>query len=335
MTEKFQDLSIDYEFKNEERDEIISHLEEIKVNPYKHYPSFRRVVLNETISLAPIRRFIKFLERRNSTSNFANPFVFIRNSPIDRTLPIFSNDNPVHEKYQKKKTYVTEGFLQIYAELTGQHIISYMNVNDGDAFHDIFPSTEMAESQSQKAFGPIYFHGDLSNHFVRPDVVNIVSLRSSIQNEIYTTFVSNKEIFEILSEETKKILSEKIFLTPYGDLNSRKSKVLLGSAPKHSIITNGINICLAENRTFSDEQRGQDALAELLKAAHMKKKKLLMMPGDFVSIHNNLSLHGKEIGVVSDIEQQWLRWSMKTINVYSISPHLKYIEPGSDYLVHG
>jgi len=42
----------------------------------------------------------------------------------------------VQEKYEKKKTFVAECFLQVYAELSAQHPISYMNVNDGDVFQD-------------------------------------------------------------------------------------------------------------------------------------------------------------------------------------------------------
>lgn len=60
-----------------------------------------------------------------------------------------------------------------------------------------------------------------------------------------------------------------------------------------------------------------------------------MRPGDFVSIANNLALHGKEIGQVESEQQKAKRWSIKTVNVQSIAPHLMHVVEGTDYLVNG
>jgi hypothetical protein len=60
-----------------------------------------------------------------------------------------------------------------------------------------------------------------------------------------------------------------------------------------------------------------------------------MRPGDFVCIANNLSLHGKEIGQIRSTTEQLRRWSMKTVNVYSIAPYVKHVVRGTDYLING
>lgn len=76
-----------------------------------------------------------------------------------------------------------------------QEPIGYTNVNDGDIFQDIHPKRDLVNSQSQKALKPIFFHKDLANHFVRPDWVNILGLRASTENEVYTSFARNKDVY--------------------------------------------------------------------------------------------------------------------------------------------
>jgi L-asparagine oxygenase len=77
----------------------------------------------------------------------------------------------------------------------------------------------------------IYFHKDLANHFVRLDWVNILGLRASPFNEILTSFVRNKDLLEALSTETKDILSQEIFYTPFDDLTALSRYKKLGKAP--------------------------------------------------------------------------------------------------------
>lgn len=60
-----------------------------------------------------------------------------------------------------------------------------------------------------------------------------------------------------------------------------------------------------------------------------------MKPGDFVSISNNLSLHGKEVVEIANEGEQLKRWSLKTVNVHSCAPHMKHFITGTDYLVNG
>jgi L-asparagine oxygenase len=74
-------------------------------------------------------------------------------------------------------------------------MVGYVNVNDGDVFQDIYPKESMASSQSQKALKEIHFHKDLANHFVRPDQVYMVGMRSHRRNAVYTSFVRNSDIW--------------------------------------------------------------------------------------------------------------------------------------------
>jgi L-asparagine oxygenase len=330
-----RELEVNFSFTEAERNALVSRFLEVQVNPYKFYSVFKKHVRNIITDLPELGRFIEFLDYQRSLSAYESPFVFIENCPIDAEIPELGNDNPVQEKYQKKKTFVAEIFLQLYAELFSQHPIAYLNVNDGDIFQDIFPKDSLKYSQSQKAAGPIYFHKDFPNHFVRPDFVNILSLRSHIDNQIYTTFVSNKDILDHLSVTTKNKLRRCEFYTPYDDITISSSKVKLGRATDHPVLTGIHHLRFFENRTEGLNPEAQKAVDELLEVAHTYKKSALMRPGDFVSIYNNLSLHGREIIKISNEAEIARRWSVKTVNVHSSATHIKHFIDGTDYLVNG
>ncbi|MBA2653043.1 MAG: hypothetical protein H0U73_12390 [Tatlockia sp.] len=250
------------------------------VNPYKFYPAFKQQVRTIISHLPALQRFIDFIDEQRSLSSYDSPFIFMENCPIDLELPEFSNDEPVQEKHAKKKTFIAESFLQIYAELAAQHPIAYLNVNDGDVFQDIFPKDSLKYTQSQKALGPIYFHKDFPNHFVRPDFVNILSLQSHADNKIYTTFCSNKDILDNLSEATKEVLRSCEFYTPYDEITLNSSKVLLEKPPNHPVLSGIKHLRIFENRTVGLNSEAQSALDELLAVTHKYKKRTLMKPGD-------------------------------------------------------
>lgn len=331
----YRELNPLFRFTSEENAALCGRLLEIKVNPYKAYLPFKTAVRQAIASSDAISRFREAVALYRSQSSYESPFFFVENCPIDPFLPVFGNDDPVTEKYLKKKTYVAEGFLQMFAELSSQHPISYVNVNDGDIFQDIFPKEALKNTQSQKALGPIHFHKDLANHFVRPDFVNILALRSSDDNEIHTTFVSNHDILHTLDDHTKELLRQKAFYTPYDDLTTRTNNVDVGRAADHPVLSGAHDLRFFENRTVGLNVEAEAALQKLVQVLHSTKKRVLMRPGDFVSISNNLSLHGKEMGAIRDENARKIRWSMKTVNVYSCAPYLKHYVDGTDYLVNG
>lgn len=328
-------LATNFTFSDLEKNSITDFILNIKINPYKFYPAFKNQIRHIIGDLPEITRFLEFMEHQHSVSSYESPFVFIENCPIDPDLPELDNENPVQTKYAKKKTFVAEGFLQLYAELSAQHPISYLNVNDGDVFQDIFTKESLRYTQSQKSSGTIYFHKDFPNHFVRPDFVNILSLRSYPENEIYNTFVSNKDILNNLSVETRAKLRQCEFYTPYDDITVSTSNIKLGRAPDHPILTGIHHLRFFETRTVGLNSEAQSAVDELLVVIHQHKQTRKMHPGDFVAICNNLSLHGREVYGITNEAESNRRWSLKTVNVQTSAPHLKHFMTGTDYLVNG
>lgn len=330
-------IPVDYHFSDIEREEIFSILSQIKTNPYEDYDSFSNDVfkLLNNNDVAPALK--KVCEQKNSINSFEDPYVFLKNCPIDKELPFLDFDEPVLDKRKRKKTYVSEAFLLMYAKYMKQEPIGYINVNDGDVFQDIHPKKSLVGSQSQKALKPIYFHKDLANHFVRPDWVNIIGLRSNLKNQVFTSFVSNKQLLEGLDQKILDDLRRYEFQTPYDDLSKYNSHVELGEPDIHPILGGATptDIRIFENRTFALTPRAEGALKIVLEKLHKIKIRLQVGAGDFIGSANNDCLHCKEVLFVEDEESLQNRWLMKTVNVKSLNHHQQHLLEGTSRTVNG
>jgi len=212
------ELPIDYEFSEQENMKLVNSLLSIKQNPYLQYEKFAGAVSVIAQSNEISSSFKdKCINKKNSDLS-VDPFFVIRNAPVDPDLPYLDYSSPVTDKRTRKATYVAEGFLQLYAKLMAQEPIGYMNDNDGDIFQDIHPMKRMNDTQSQKTSKNICFHKELTSHFVRPDWVNVMGLRSSPKNIIYTCFVKNTDLLNALSKESRNIIGKPLFHTPYDEL---------------------------------------------------------------------------------------------------------------------
>ncbi len=331
------ELPIDYQFSSVDRDALRDKLLNIKVNPYKNYAEFE-VRIDELMrnNLVP-SSFVEFCEFKREADLFEEPYVFLRGCPVDPSLPYLDFDEPVIDKRNRKLTYVAEGFLLLYAKSMHQEPIGYANVNDGDIFQDIHPKRDLIASQSQKALKPIFFHKDLANHFVRPDWVNILGLRSSVENEVYTSFVRNKDLLNELDAETQSILRSAEFYTPFDDLTMYKSAVQLDNADMHPILggATDTDIRFFENRTEGKTPRAEQAVARLIEVLHRLKKRVLIQSGDLLGSANNDCLHNKDVYVVRDEKALKERWLMKTVNVRSLHDHQAHFIEGRPRIVRG
>lgn len=328
-----RELGVNFEFSEIERKRVQEAFLGLSRNPYKDYWGFVQEVSGR-LAVCP-DRFLRFCDEFKRRDFAEEPFCFLQNCPIDPALPVFSNDTPVEEKRAKKKTFVAEAILTAYATLMDEKPIGYLNVNDGDVFQDIFPKESMKDTQSQKALGPIYFHKDLANHFVRPDWVNIVCLRSEPDNQIYTTFVRNVDVLSEFTDGEKELLRQPVFHTPFDDLTVLTGNVEVGEAGKHPIYTGDFDIRFFENRTTGLKAEATRMVQKVRDALHKHKRRVLMLPGDLVGSCNNHSVHSKEVHEVRYPERQRQRWLMKTVNVASLDVHTRHYVAGSRNIVNG
>lgn len=329
------ELTVDYVMPEDERAQLERLFLGLEVSPYLDYDGFtaevRSLIDGGAVpeGLTGLCEHVRALDRRE------RPFVLLKNCPIDRDVPVFDFEQPVEHKRACKRTFVAEAFLALYALLAGTPPIGYANVNDGDVFQDIYPKASMADTQSQKALGEIHFHKDLANHFVRPDYVNMLSMRADPRNRVYTSFVRNREALERLPDDIVETLREVEFHTPFDDLTVRSGAVEVGEAPPHAVLTDELDLRFFEGRTVGLTDRARVAVDQLVEMLHALKARVLLMPGDFLSEHNNFSIHCKEIVHVADPEALKTRWIIKTVNVDDLGVHACHYLPGRYGIVNG
>jgi L-asparagine oxygenase len=329
------ELPVDFVFDDGERDRLSRELLAVEPNPYREYERHREAI-GELIAAGRVpEALLRFTSEVRDWDRTARPFVLMRNCPIDTGVPPFDFVRPVESKHELKRTFIAEGFLALYALLVDTPPVGYANVNDGDVFQDIYPKTSMRDTQSQKALGEIRFHKDLANHFVRPDYVNMLSMRADTRNEVYTCFVANDEALDRLGPETVNALREVEFHTPYDDLTITNSNVELGEAPPHPVLSDAVDLRFFEGRTRGLTPRAEQAVDELTATLHALKARVLLMPGDFLSEHNNFSIHCKEIVHVQDEDSLKTRWIIKTVNVDDLDDHSEHLLPDRPAVVNG
>jgi len=329
------ELAVDYVMPDDERARLERLFLGLDASPYEDYVGFTAEVRGLVDRGAVPAGVAGFCQRVRALDRREQPFVLLRNCPIDRDVPIFDFERPVEHKRACKRTFVAEAFLALYAQLVGTPPIGYANVNDGDVFQDIYPKASMADTQSQKALGEIHFHKDLANHFVRPDYVNMLSMRADPRNRVYTSFVRNGEALERLPDEVVERLREVEFHTPFDDLTVRSGAVDVGEAPPHAVLTDELDLRFFEGRTVGLTDRARGAVDRLVAMLHALKARVLLMPGDFLSEHNNFSIHCKEIVHVHDREALKTRWIIKTVNVDDLDAHAHRYVPGRYGIVNG
>ena len=335
LTEPDYKIAIEFELTDEERDTIREALGTVNVNPYRFYEAFlHQVALIERSGVVP-KRFVDFVAGLDGRDRERQPVIWIANSPIDEDVPPFDFDEPVKSKYEIKKTFISEGFLALFGIMRGTPGIGYINVNDGDVFQDIYPKRELQNSQSQKALKEIYFHKDLANHFVRPDHVYMLGMRSDPVNEVYTTFVRNVDVLNAFTEDEQQRLRAYEYYTPFDDLTVYGGNRELGDADKHPILSGVNDIRYFENRTIGLTPAAKHVVEKLNQTLHQVKQPVFMRPGDFVCVYNNYAIHAKEVVRVGDEEALRQRWIIKTVNVDDLAPHAGHIIAGTTHLVNG
>ena len=331
-------MKAQFSFSDGERDQVTAALLALTANPYREYAQFVEQVkelADDPVLPGRVRQFIEDLRLRAWT---AEPLVRASNCPIDPVLPLLDPKDPVTCKYRTKATFVAEGFLALWAELTGTEIISHRSVNDGDRFHDIFPKESMYTSQSQKTLGTLRFHRDFTNHFVSPDFVTTMVLRDAGANEVVSTFTRNSDVLARLDRATLRVLRQRRFHTPFDDISTSENRVLDDvdrTADAHALLFGECGIRVFEGRTVGLDVEAAEALAQVLALLHVHKRSFVNRPGELVGFANDAVIHGREARRVVDRAALTQRWLMKTHNVWSLTAHELFFEPDAYGVVHG
>lgn len=134
---------IQFTFSEAEKLKTYEPLNKITINPYQHYEAFMASVADIVKNGEVPERFLVHCENNRKEDEYESPYTVFDNYPIGAELLWLGFVNPVREKRNLKKTFVAEGILRLSAIILNQSPIGYMNVNDGDVFHDVHPKQEL------------------------------------------------------------------------------------------------------------------------------------------------------------------------------------------------
>jgi hypothetical protein len=279
---------------------------------------------------------------RNSRARNERNHFLVRNLPVDPNVPDFSspsNGGPLHAKYSVKKTFIGEAVLEMFSQLTETPLLAYSTRNNGDFFQDVISDKRYRGTQTQKTDGELYPHNDRTAHDVRPDILNLLSMRPTKGNIIPTSYYDGREILKNLSPDTIRALQEPIYFTPFDDF-SKASNPNQQTSGIHPILTFAhddvgapmFRFYAGRTEPSGGPQRvlATEALFRLERAIQSTEKyRVNLEQGDLLSIPNLRGLHSRDIISIVDLSAQHQRWLLKTYafwNEASCDQHSKRFE---------
>jgi hypothetical protein len=324
-------------FTDDERDELAEVLD-ISTSPYRDYWAFhaevRRLIDDGRIPacLQEVCASARTWDVRR------DPIVFLRNCPTG-DVPYLDFENPLESKYERKRDFIAEAFMTVFAELHGSTVVTYRTANRGDFFHDVHPLKNLQFSKSQKSVNTLPFHTDLPDNKVRPDWANLLYLRSSERNEVYTAFVRLTDVVAALDADVLATLRKPLFRVPRtrteNDIN------VYGLAEEGFLEWKPIIIpdrgyeyfCFNECLTVADSREAQAAMAVLSNALQRIRHSISITERDFVACCNNTSMHARHVVRITDWNEHQHRWVLKTWNVEDVALHQQHFVPGRNNVV--
>ncbi|WP_133649095.1 TauD/TfdA family dioxygenase [Paraburkholderia flava] len=323
-----------FEFSDEEKDALFEVLCSVKESPYKDYFAFHRSIGALTANHKVPDFFLNLCEQirvdRSKEKRYAH---LLRNVPLDEDIPVFDQNDPVHDKYEKKKSFVGEALLDLFAQLTETPLLAYETRNNGDFFHDVYAHKKYSQTQTQKTDGELFFHNDRTAHPVRADFLSLLGMRCSDANRIYTGFLDGRTLLDHISEEHQALLRKPLFTTPY-DEYSRDSNRQQVMSDRHAILENEHSFRYYDTRTTYAPGAPLEAINALLslKNAIVKanKERVHIRTGDLFSFANQDALHNRELIEINDAENAQKRWLLKTYSFRDPASLRRF----SDYFSH-
>ncbi|WP_255955798.1 hypothetical protein [Streptomyces odontomachi] len=327
-------LSPDYVFSDSARLDLCKEFAGIPFSPYRCYEPFRRSVRELVESGRLPRSFTDFCRSVDRDRRVERPVVLIRNCPIDQDVETFDPDDPLYSKYRIKKTFIAEAFLEAYAFLSATRPVGRLDISGGDVFYDIYPSRIRWETHSSRGVLGQPFHKDLGNQPVVPEHLYMIGMRTDPANEVYTSFVRNVDVIGLLDEAERELLRAPVYVTP-SDPDLRDGGVDNSERDVHPILTGEAEFRFIEGRTRGTSPESRRLAEKLALLPHEVKKRLLMQPGDFVAVCNNLALHGREVVRVGDENALRTRWLIKSLNLDERTARSRGLMRHTDYLLAG
>lgn len=301
---------------DQQHSELRSIFQQVKPCPYTDYIAFREEV-RRLVSNGLPDYFTNFCaeilkEKENNDTVF-----LMRNCPVDENVPTFDTSDPLRSKYELKKTFIGETFLELMSVMIDSPPLAYGTRNNGDFFHDVYAQDKYSATQTQKTDKDLFFHNDRTAHSIRADYLMLLGMRSCEDNAVYTGYIDGRELLNHLEERHQEVLRAPHFITPFDaySLDSNSSQIL---SEDHPILENHHSFRYYDTRTVVADGgpvEAKDALLAL-KDAIIKSTKFRMKldKGDLFCFPNLNGLHNRDLVEINDHEKSKNRWLLKTYN---------------------
>ncbi|WP_354640891.1 TauD/TfdA family dioxygenase [Kitasatospora camelliae] len=305
-----------YELSDAERDELAAVLGAVRENPYEDYPVFSRAVAAVVERGAVPEFFTKVTgEIRAERESGRSDAHVLRNCPMDPEVPELDHDDPLADKYAKKKTFVGETLLELFGQLTGTPLLAYDTRFNGDFFTDVVAINRYSGKQTGFSDGELVFHNDRTAHPVRADFISLLGMRCPEGDYIYTGFVGGRSLLTHLTDEEQEILRKPYFITPF-DVFSRDNNSSLTVSEAHPILLRQHSIRYLDTHTTvapDSPPEAKDALLALKNAlVRADKTRHRILTGDLFSFANQDGLHSRDKVEINDPVRARERWLLKT-----------------------
>jgi len=305
-----------HELSDDEYDDLFDCLSGVDKDPYVDYLAFSAAV-RDLIDRDEVPKFFvqvcsKISDERVSGESDAH---VLRNCPIDREIPLFDQDDPVTDKYNKKKTFIGEAFLELFGQLTGAPLLAYSTRNNGDFFHDVYAANQYNGTQTQKTDSELYFHNDRTAHPVRADFLALLGMRCPEFDLVFTGYIDGRELLKHLNPAQQATLREPYFVTPF-DRYSRDSNRGQVQSEAHAILENDHSFRYYDTRTTTAPEApdgAKDALIVLKDTiVRSAKQRHRILTKDLLVLANQDGLHSRDMVEINDPQGTRQRWLLKT-----------------------
>ncbi|MGW7350872.1 TauD/TfdA family dioxygenase [Streptomyces sp. NPDC054784] len=295
-----------------QHDELLSVLQSVPGNPYEAHEEFVAAVAGTTAPEFLTEVCARIREDREAGRSEAH---VVRNCPIDPEVPDLDLDDPIADKYRKKRTFVGEALLALVARLTGTPLMAYGSRNNGDFFTDVIAINKYSGMKTGFSDSELPFHNDRTAHWARADHISLLGMRCPADEVIYTTFVSCRELLRHLDARDQEVLRQPYFTTSF-DVFSQATNQSQRSSGAHPILEREHSIRYLETTTtVLPEAPGEakDALLALKNALVVaEKQRHRMRDGDLLLFANQDGLHSRDRIEILDPDLAATRWLLKT-----------------------
>lgn len=302
-------------FTDAEHDDLRAVLEAIGPNPYVDRPVFSRAV-EAVVERGDVPSVLRDVTARIRTEREAGIAVHaLRNCPLDTEIPVLDQEDPLNDKYAKKKTFVAEAFLELFGQLVATPLLAYGTRFNGDFFTDVIAINRYRGKQTGFSDGELAFHNDRTAHPVRADYITLLGMRCPEGDVTYTSFVGGDTLLTLLSAQDQEVLRQRYFITPF-DVLSRDNNRGLTFSDTHPVFENRHSIRYVDTHTTVAPDAPPEAMGALLalKNAIVRsgKKRHRILTGDLFTFANQDGLHSRDHVEINDPERARTRWLLKT-----------------------